>query len=101
MDVTRTIRFRGDAALSLALVRALEDEGVQVAWRRPEPEQLRKGVGPEIETVVLSIVASGAYDAIKAGVALFRKRTGIWPAEVDIQGNDENEKPEPEADPPP
>jgi hypothetical protein len=101
MDVTRKIRFRGDPVLSLSLVQALEEEGVRVAWCRPEPEQLRKGIEPQIEAVVLGIVASGGYDAIKAGVALFWKRFWGWDVEVDIEGEDEDERSEPEADPPP
>jgi hypothetical protein len=68
--VTLTIRYRGPAARAGALVTALEREGVSVDWT---PPQEQRGVGADATAVALSLVASGAYDAIKAAVAKMRE----------------------------
>lgn len=80
MDVTRTIRYRGSAARAGALVQALEQEGVHVEWTPPREE---RGLGPDVTAVVLSIVASGGYDAIKAAVT--RMRAWMPRAEIVIE----------------
>jgi len=71
MDVTLTIRYRGSAARAGALVQALEQEGVRVDWTPPREE---RGFGADATAVVLGIVASGGYDAIKAVVMKMRER---------------------------
>jgi len=64
----------------------LEDEGIHVDWEPPYERRNLEGVA---ETIVLSLVASGAYDGIKAAVAKFRK----WAprTEVIIEGGDGKE----------
>jgi hypothetical protein len=70
MEVTLTIRYRGPAARAGALVTALEREGVRVDWT---PPQEQRGLGADATAVVLSLVASGAYDGIKAAVTKMRE----------------------------
>jgi len=92
MTVTRTIRYKGGAARVGALVQMLEAEGVHVDW---EPPQERRDLSGAVETIVLSIVASGSYDGIKAAVAKFRKlapRTEVTLDEYDNgEAKQENE----------
>jgi hypothetical protein len=87
MDVTRTIRYRGVAARADALVQMLEEQGVQVEWTPPREQ---RGLGADVGAVVLSLVASGAYDGIKAAVAKFR----AWMphAEVTLEGEEDDDQ---------
>lgn len=71
MAETWTITYEGDPARAGALVQMLEQQGVHVEW---EPPQERRSFGADVGAVALSLVASGLYDAIKAGVARFRER---------------------------
>lgn len=70
MTETVTIRYRGGAARVSALVQMLEEAGVHVDWEPPQEQRDLQGIA---ETVALSLVASGTWDAIKAAVAKFRK----------------------------
>jgi hypothetical protein len=65
----------------------LEEQGVQVEWT---PPQEQRGLGADVGAVVLSLVASGAYDGIKAAVAKFR----AWMprAEVTIEGEEDEDQ---------
>jgi hypothetical protein len=85
MAVTKTITYKGGPARVSALVQMLEEQGVNVEW---EPPTERRDLTGAAEAIVLSLVASGAYDAIKAAVAKFRK----WAprAEVTLEGDEED-----------
>jgi len=84
MTTTRTITYEGSAARASALVQMLEQQGVHVEWEQPQEQ---RSFGADVVVVVLSLVASGLYDGIKAGVARFRER---FPrAVVIIVGDDE------------
>ena len=90
MAVTLTIRYHGNAARAGALVQALESEGVRVDWTPPEEQ---RGLGADATAVALSLVASGAYDAIKAAVAKMRER--MPRAEIVIEDDPGGEDAEP------
>jgi hypothetical protein len=85
VEVTRRIRYRGSAARAGALVQALEYEGVRVDW---VPPQEKRGLGADVTDVVLSIVASGAYDAIKT--AVMKMREWMPRAEIVIEGDQDD-----------
>ncbi|WP_270887733.1 hypothetical protein [Pedococcus sp. 5OH_020] len=63
--------YRGIAPFASMLVQMLEDEGVTVAdWERPEEA---RGAGADaLRDVVVGLVTSGAYDAIKFAIERFR-----------------------------
>lgn len=86
MTATRTITYRGGPARVGALVQMLEDEGVVVDWERP---QERRNLDEVAQTVLLSLVASGTYDGIKAAITRFRKLTPK--AEVILEGEEPEE----------
>ena len=83
MTVTRTILLRGGAVPPSALAWKLEQHGVDVQpW---EPPEEGRGLGTEI---IIGIVAAGGIEAIKAGVAEFRR---TFPrAHVEIEGEEED-----------
>lgn len=70
-EVTRTIRYSGSAARASALVQMLEERGVAVEWTSPREQ---RDVGGDFLAVGLGLVASGAYDAIKAATMQFLGR---------------------------
>jgi hypothetical protein len=72
---TRRITFEGSGPFVRTLVQALEDEGVTVAVRpeRPSVDQ-RPTSGGMADAVEATLVATGASEAIKAGVSTFRQR---------------------------
>ena len=92
MDVTLTIRYRGPAARAGALVQALEREGARVTWTPPREQ---RGLGADASAVALSLVASGAYDAIKA--AVMKMREWMPRAEIVIENDPGSEDLEPRA----
>ena len=83
MTATRTILLRGGAVPPSALAWKLEQHGVDVQpW---EPPEEGRGLGTEI---VIAIVAQGTVEAIKAGLAEFRR---TFPrAHVEIEGDEED-----------
>jgi hypothetical protein len=83
MTVTRTITYTGSAARAGALVQMLEQQNVQVEWQPPREE---RGFAVEAEAVVVSLVACGLYDAIKAGVAQFGARFPHAKVEIEEDG---------------
>jgi hypothetical protein len=95
MEVTLTIRYRGPAARAGALVTALEREGARVDWTPPREQ---RGLGADATAVVVSLVASGAYDGIKAAVT--KMREWMPRAEIVIE-NDPGEDAEPFTPPEP
>lgn len=58
----------------------LEREGAEVKWERSEEE---RGLEGAAQAVVVSIVAAGAYDAIKAALNRFRERVPRTEVEMD------------------
>jgi hypothetical protein len=72
---TRRITFEGSGPFVRTLVQALEDEGVTVAVRREghsvDQRPTPRGMG---DAVKATLVATGASEAIKAGVSTFRQR---------------------------
>ena len=90
MEVTLTIRYCGPAARAGALVTALEREGVRVDWTPPREQ---RGLGADATAVALSLVASGAYDAIKAAVV--KMREWMPRAEIVIENDPGGEGAEP------
>ena len=72
---TRRITFEGSGPFVGTLVQALEDEGVRVAVRREghalDQRPTPRGMG---DAVKATLVATGASEAIAAGVSTFRQR---------------------------
>jgi hypothetical protein len=89
MNVTRTVTYEGPAPYANALVQILKEHHVDVEWA--PPEERRDGAGV-LEAVVIGIVASGAYDAIKTGVAKFRERYPRVKAEVEEEAADPDDE---------
>ncbi|HEY6748936.1 MAG TPA: hypothetical protein VI357_24865 [Mycobacteriales bacterium] len=75
MTETRRISFEGSGPFVRTLVQALEDEGVTVAVRREGRDEdqrpAARGMG---DAVRATLVATGAREAIAAGVSTFRQR---------------------------
>jgi hypothetical protein len=75
MTETRQITYQGSGPLVRTLVQALEAEGVSVTVRRNRPyvgeHRDPRGMGG---AVAVTLVATGATEAIKAGVGSFRQR---------------------------
>lgn len=89
MDVTVRVWFAGSRADAFTLQRMIEAEGARVAWR---PQASLAG---DAQTLALSLMASGAYDGIKAAVARFRERAPDAEVHVEVEVS----VAEPEADP--
>jgi hypothetical protein len=82
----RRITYRGGPMFASALVAELEHNGVHVQWQPPAEH---RDLASATEGVVVSIVARGSIDAIRAAVRLFRSR---FPRpRVDIEGDDDPE----------
>ena len=77
MSETRRIRFEGSGPFVRTLVQALEGEGVTVAVRREGSyvgeHRDPPGMGDAVKATLL---ATGAIEAIEAGVSTFRQRFG-------------------------
>lgn len=58
----------------------------------------QRGLGGDAAAIVLSIVASGAYDAIKVAVAKVRER--MPRAEISVEGEDQDDREAAQPDPP-
>jgi len=75
MTETRRIAYHGSGPLIRTLVHALEERGVAVAVRREGPyvgeHREPPGMG---DAVNATLVATGATDAIEAGVKMFLDR---------------------------
>ena len=80
----RVVRYAGPAPFAGLLVQRLEEQGVEVEW---EPPLERRGAGDIMEQVVVPLLVTGAYDAIRAGVRLFLSR---FPRKAPI-GDEETE----------
>lgn len=84
--VTRRVAYRGPARGAHVLVGLLRDQGVEVQWQ--PPVEARSFTG-DAHAVALTIVSTGAVEAIKSGVRLFRERFGEREASVAIKGEGE------------
>jgi hypothetical protein len=72
---TRWITYEGSGPLVRVLVELLEEEGVAVRVRREAPPVSEYGDARGMsESVVATLVPTGAPEAIKAGVQRFRQR---------------------------
>jgi hypothetical protein len=71
VDVTRKITYHGDTARVGALVQMLEQQGVQVDWT---PPQEHRGLGADVNEVIVNLVSTGSVVAIAAAVKQFRAR---------------------------
>jgi hypothetical protein len=92
-DETRQITYEGPPALAHRLVQSLKDEGLtaypfphDIDWTPPEEE---RGVPEMAEATEVTIVTTGAIEAMKLGVRKFRERFGT--ARVKIEGEDEDD----------
>lgn len=68
MDVTVRVWFEGSRAEAFALHRALQAEGAGVTWRP------QANLAAEAGALAMSLMASGAYDGIRAAVRRFLAR---------------------------
>src|SRR3712207_6593631 len=82
MSETRRVTYRGPARSAGILAQFLEEEGVEVSYT---PPMEHKGFPEIAETVVVSILCSGAYDVIKAGLKKFRDSAFGRDAEAEIE----------------
>lgn len=86
---TRKITYRGNPSTATALVSMLHAQRVRVEVE--QPTEYRNDLSA-LEAVALSMIANGAYEAIKAGVAEFKRR---FPRErVEIEGEEPDDEPE-------
>lgn len=88
----RLVRYEGPAPLAAALAQYLEQQGVHVYWEPPVEER-----GGIVELVVIPLLVTGSYDAIKAGVRLFLERFPRTKVEI---GDEREEPPDDEHDEP-
>jgi hypothetical protein len=79
---TTTVTYRGPSAFASALAQMLQEEGVRVDYA-PPPEE-RSGLGMVAGAIVLNIVCSGTYDAIKASIRRFKESRFGPTADVEI-----------------
>ena len=85
MDVTRTITYHGKPPWHTALVQFLEEEGVRVEWSPPVEEEPR-GLGADVNDVIVSLVATGTAAAIAAAVRRFRNYGPRSKGKVEVEG---------------
>jgi hypothetical protein len=84
-EVTRTITYRGKPPWHTALVQFLKEEGVRVEWSPPaEPEE--RGIGADVNDVVVSLVSTGTVAAIGYAVRRFRNFGPRSKGKVEIEG---------------
>jgi hypothetical protein len=84
VEITRTIAYRGKPLWHTALVQFLKEEGVQVEWSPPaEPEE--RGIGADVNDVVVSLVSVGTVAAIRYAVQRFRNYGPRSKGEVEVE----------------
>lgn len=72
---TSRIRYEGSAPLVRELVQILEQEGVTVSIRRERPpESEYRDTRGMTEAIAATLMATGATEAVEAGVHRFRQR---------------------------
>ena len=88
MTETRRLQYEGHPAIASAFVQMLQEEGLAVSW---EPPIERRGANIP-EDVLISILASGTYDALKAGIrAAVEKFRDKFPGRARITDEDDEE----------
>lgn len=70
-EVTRTITYRGKPPWHTALVQFLKEEGVRVEWS-PPAEAEERGIGADVNQVVVNLISAGTVAAIAVAVRKFR-----------------------------
>jgi hypothetical protein len=85
MDVTRTITYRGKPPWHTALVQFLEEAGVRVEWS-PPAEQEPRGLGADVNGVIVGLVVTGSAAAIAAAVRKFRSYGPRSKGRVKVEG---------------
>ena len=84
-EVTRTIIYRGKPPWHTALVQFLKEEGVLVEWSPPtEPEE--RGIGADVNDVVVYLVCTGTAAAIRYAVRKFRNFGPRSKGKVEVEG---------------
>lgn len=85
MTETHTVTYRGSAPFASMLAQMLEQEGLEVAWDRPEES---RGMVDMAEGYAVAMAVHGSIVSIRAAVAKFRKR--VPKAEVEVKpGSDQ------------
>jgi hypothetical protein len=72
MTETRTVRYEGNPAFVSLLAQLLREEGVTVDYAVPEEH---RGTVDIVEQVVLNLLCTGTYEAIRAGARKFTERS--------------------------
>jgi hypothetical protein len=85
VDVTRTITYRGTPPWHTALVQFLENEGVRVEWTPPADEEPR-GIGADVNQVVVNLISTGTVTAIAVAVRKFRNYGPRSKGKVEVEG---------------
>jgi len=79
-----TVQFRGNPALARLAEQVFRENGLQVRFEAPSEEERNL-----VTDVLITIVAQGAYDAMKAAFRKLRQRMPDRDLEVDPPLNDE------------
>lgn len=90
VEVTRTITYRGKPPWHTALVQFLEEEGVRVEWSPPSVEEPR-GIGADVNQVVVNLISTGTVAAIALAVRKFRNYGPQSKGKVDVEGEPQDE----------
>jgi hypothetical protein len=85
VEVTRTITYRGKPPWHTALVQFLEEEGVRVEWSPPADAEER-GIGADVNEVVVNLVSTGTAAAIAYAVRRFRNYGPRSKGKVEVEG---------------
>jgi hypothetical protein len=85
VDMTKTIKYRGDPARASGLVQMLEHQGVQVSWSPPREQ---RGLGADINEVLVSLVSTGSAVGIGTAVKQFRQRFPKATVKIDGEPDD-------------
>ncbi|OIQ85130.1 hypothetical protein GALL_330240 [mine drainage metagenome] len=88
-QTTRRLTYRGDPAAVSMLVQMLAEVGATVEWERPIEQRSIGAIGRD---VAVTIVAWGAYDAIKAAVARFLEQMH-GKADATVEDNNQDDQP--------
>jgi len=88
MDVTRTIKYQGNTARVGALAHMFEQQGVRVGWTPPREQ---RGLGADVNEVIVNLVSTGSVVAITAAGKRFRERFPHH--KVDVEGEEHDDGP--------
>ena len=95
MSTTTLMHYEGPPELAYALVRQLEDAGLDIQWVPPPEER-----APILEAVEVAIIARGSYDLLAAliGKAIQRYGKKIKVTTEDSSGSEAEIEPERRSD---